>query len=93
MTTNQEHLALGKAEVIRALVQQVQNARGNASCDETAVRTIISRPMWRMWCVALGNDPNCDPTEWTGDFSCRRVYGSETIVVESDQLFAVSFLP
>jgi hypothetical protein len=72
------------------LIHQVQlSARGSV---ETEVRTIISRPMWRLWNRELGDPEDSEPTEWLGIKDTNRVYGSETIVVESDALFSFSFL-
>lgn len=75
--------------IVPALIQQVSKACPIGK-SEVAVRTVISRPLWKMWCRELGDDENCEPTEWIGIKETRRVYGSETIVVESDELFSFS---
>lgn len=73
-----------------ALIKQVMDARGGQS--EVNVRTVISRPLWRLWLEATGSSPDDEPTDWRPDFSCRRVYGSETVVIEHPGLWAVSEL-
>lgn len=57
---------------------------------ELDVTTIITRPMWRAWCRAIRVPEDSEPTDWIGQNTIR-VYGSKTIVVESDIMAAVSF--
>lgn len=60
--------------------------------SERNVTTIITRPLWRMWCESVGLPAECEPTEWLGLLNTRRVYGSRTIVVESEALAALSYV-
>jgi hypothetical protein len=72
-------------------MDQVRQAAGGDV--ETRVRTYITRPLWRMWNEATGHHPDDPPTGWVNDFSCRRVFGSETVVIESNELWSVSLKP
>ena len=77
-------------EVMHALMGQVASVvKGNAKSERDVV-TLISRPMWRKWCADVGEPEDSVPGEWGKSV---RVYGSETIIVESEHDFAVSFLP
>lgn len=82
--------------VMRTLVGQVCTAlmagvvaTGQKSLNERDVVTYITRPMWRAFCRGCGMPENCNPTEWKG-LATRRVYGSETIIVESDEMWSAS---
>lgn len=75
-------------EIMIALIGQVANAAQGSV--ETKVRTVISRPMWRAWCRAVGVPQNSKPTAWLGIGKTIRVYGSETIVFESDEMVSAS---
>lgn len=60
---------------------------------ELDIRTVITRPMWQAFCSAAGiSDGPCEPTEWLGPNNTRRVCGSETIVVESDEWWSASWI-
>lgn len=74
--------------VTRVLIDQViRAARGR---DPRSVTTIISRPLWDLFCAEMGMTG--DPTDWTDGFGdVRRVYGSETIISAGTEPFAVSF--
>ena len=74
--------------ILRELVDQVAKAAGNES--ERSVTTVITRPMWEAWCRATGIPEGAQPSEWRGVGSYR-VYGSETVVIESPEMAAVSF--
>lgn len=75
-------------ELIAALISQVFDAaKGD---NEQTVVTYISRPMWREWNKATDSPVDCEPTGWVGIHETRRVYGSETIVVESDHMWSFS---
>jgi len=78
-------------ELMCALIAQVAKAcpKGKA---ETSVTTIITRPLWRQWCRAVGMPQNSKPTGWIGIDKTNRIYGSETIVVESKAKVAISFV-
>lgn len=76
---------------MRDLIQQVQRAMPPGKTED-AVTTRISRPMWNRFCRATGMPENCKPTELRGIHNTRRVFGSRTIIVESDQEFSVSFV-
>lgn len=79
------------AKAIRhALMGQVAAAVPDGYGSELDVVTIITRPLWRAWNRAVGSPEDCEPTEWLGS-ETHRVYGSRTIVVESDEMRAVSF--
>lgn len=76
--------------VMCELIGQVSRAaRGRV---ETEVTTIITRPMWNVFCRATGMPKNAEPTDWVGIKGTRRVFGSKTIVVESNHLASMSFL-
>lgn len=76
--------------VMITLIGQVQSAMPPGGV-ETQVRTLITRPMWDAFCRAAGMPVPCLPTEWRPWGGTRRVFGSETIVVESNRMAAVSF--
>lgn len=68
--------------------------------SEQDVITFISRPMWRKWCEDLGivekafKDDKVhflypEPSKFWGPTHAR-VYGSVTVVVESELYFAIS---
>lgn len=79
------------SELVFALMLQVKKAVNYGTCiSERDVTTIITRPMWRRFLRATGDEEDLEPTEWSVK-GCRRVYGSRTIVVESDRMAAVSF--
>lgn len=75
--------------IMHALIGQVARAvpKGGTERDVT---TIISIPMWRAWCRAVGMPEDSQPTEWGIGVESNRVYGSRTIVVENDKMIAVS---
>lgn len=75
-------------QIAHALIGQVNSIAGENHCSERDVTTYISRPMWEAWSRFTKTEG--EPTEWLGLHETRRVYGSETIVVESPELFAVS---
>lgn len=76
--------------IVSALIDQVQKAvpKGGSELD---VRTIITRPLWDKFMAAGGHPPGTMPTGWLGIHKTRRVFGSETRVVESEKFAAVSF--
>lgn len=76
--------------IMSALIGQVAKSVPEG-CAETSVTTIVSRPMWRAWCRGTGMDEDSKSTPWVGNPNTRRIYGSETVIVESEQMFAVSF--
>ena len=75
-------------DITRALISQVSKAAGSGS--ELEVETRISRPLWRLWNTILGVHPDTEPTDWLGEGHTHRVYGSKTIVVDSDGLWSFS---
>ena len=77
-------------ELMSALIGQVRKAVP-AGKSEEAVTTLITRPMWRAFCRALDMPEDSVPTEWLGMHGTIRVYGSRTIVTESDMMASVSF--
>ena len=76
-------------ELMSTLIGQVARAVAPGK-SECSVTTLITRPMWREWCRVVGAPEDSVPTEWTGD-STLRVYGSKTVIVESEAMMAVSF--
>lgn len=74
--------------IMRELIHQVSIAAEGV--PESDVLTRISRPMWKSFCRATGMPEDCEPTAWLGIHNTRRVYGSETQIVESDEMFAIS---
>lgn len=83
MTQQQQDLVFG-------LIHQVIAARPPGK-SERDVTTIITRPMWKAFMIACGEWQYSNPTGWNGNYT-KRVYGSETIVVESDKMASVSFV-
>ncbi len=77
------------ADILRALIEQVSKAVPNGG-NETDVITLVSRPMWRAWCRGAGIPEGSQPTEWIGSYTFR-IYGSRTIIVESELMAAASF--
>lgn len=75
--------------LISALIGQVTMAA--AGDTELNVITYITRPLWRQFNQTLGEVKDVEPTPWLGIGKTHRVYGSETIVVETPGLWAVSF--
>lgn len=71
-----------------ALIHQVQKAAAGNS--ELSVTTVISRPMWALWCEAVGLPVDSVPGPWKLH-GCTRVFGSKTIVVERDDLVSWSY--
>lgn len=78
-------------QIMCALIGQVAAAAGGQV--ESSVETRISRPMWRAWCRAVKVPEDSEPTEWLGIHKTLRVYGSRTVIVESEEMFAASFKP
>jgi hypothetical protein len=92
MSTNPEDrliMATLIGQVLAALREGQRNHPGGPS-SERNVRTVITRPMWNAFCRASGIPENTEPTEWIGCHKTRRVFGSETIVVESDEWWSAS---
>lgn len=76
-------------QVLIALKAGQRDFPGKPS-SEMNVRTVITRPMWNAFCRASGMPENSTPTVWLGPHKTRRVFGSETIVVESDEWWSAS---
>lgn len=78
-------------EVMFSLIDQVRKATPETG-NEQGVTTFISRPLWEIWCEAVGLEKNCEPSEWNlpSDGPCNRVYGSETIILERKDYIAYS---
>ncbi len=72
-------------EVMRALVHQVSKAVPEGGSEQD-VLTLITRPMWEIWCRAVGLVGGTLPDN--GHHT--RVYGSFTVLIESDQAAAGS---
>lgn len=62
-----------------------------SGASERNVKTYISRPLWRLFNQELGHAPDIEPTAWLGIGETHRVYGSETIVVDTPALWSASF--
>lgn len=74
--------------VMCALIGQVSaTAAGDV---ETNVRTVITRPMWEAFCRSAGIPTDAKPTAWNGIHNTIRVFGSETVIVESEEFWSVS---
>jgi hypothetical protein len=58
--------------------------------SERDVVTFVSKPLWNIWCEMTEMPPGTKPSDWIKD-GCARIYESETILVDSDRFFAVSF--
>ena len=76
--------------VTNALIDGVRKAQPKGG-NERDVTTVITRPMWRIWNVAMNQHPDTPPTEWSPNPQCNRIFGSETIVIESEKFEAYSF--
>lgn len=83
-------MRLDDATIARNLMRQVQKAAGDRV--ETEVRTVITRPMWKAFLRFTGAPEGTEPTAWLGIKNTHRVYGSETIVIESEDMWSVSAL-
>lgn len=81
--------AIPDREILIHLIGQVAKAVPKSK-SERNVRTYVTRPMWRAWCRGLGISEDSEPTGWNGS-NTTRIYGSETIIVESDKMASVSF--
>lgn len=75
-------------EIGRDLIKQVATAMPRNGTEQNVV-THVSRPMWRAWCRFVQMPEDSRPTAWFG-IGTHRIYGSETIIVESNEFFAVS---
>lgn len=77
-----------------SLMRQVTHARLAQSdrrpLNECGVTTLITRPLWRVFLREQRLPEDSEPTGWIGHGTIR-VYGSETIVVESEEMKSVSF--
>lgn len=73
-------------EVANLLMDQVANAVPDGGSERDVV-TVVSGPMWEIWCAAVGDNPAAPPGEWRAR---NRIYGSETHVIESPECFAIS---
>jgi len=51
---------------------------------------MITRPMWNAFLRGVGVPEDSEPTEWKGAHGTIRVWGSETIVVESQEMWSYS---
>jgi len=78
-------------EVCFALVEQVENASCDFEVPRACITTVITRPLWRIFCRYWDWDENSEPTEWVGLELSRNVGGTRTIVIESEHFAAVSF--
>lgn len=81
-------------EIFRALLGQVivamrANREKGVVETERDLRTLISRPMWEAFLQIMGHPPGTNPTDWIG-IGTIRIYGTETIVVESNEMWAVT---
>lgn len=82
-----------------ALIKQVMRAQGTptSTTPETEVKTYISRGMWTQFLIGTGmtrkQAEKTNPTGWIGYGKTHRVYGSETIIIESPELFSWSVCP
>lgn len=69
-------------EVGRALVTQAQKASLARGTKEYVV-TVVSTPMWRLWCEFIGA-PQSTPVP------LLLIYGTAVEIVQSDEYFAFS---
>ena len=79
--------SISEPELVNALICQVTKAANGGS--ELSVTTFISKPMWKRFLKAIGINESSKPTGWNGDKTIR-VYGSNTVVVDSNELFSLS---
>ncbi len=68
-------------DIMRALVAQVERAIAQAG-PHARTLTVISRPMWRAWCRALGEPEYGEPGPKD------LLYGSPVCVIEDPRLFS-----
>ena len=81
-------------EIMCALIGQVSLATKVAetmkkAASERDVLTYITRPMWQGFCRGCKLPENSEPSEWNGLHTIR-VYGSETRIVESSEMWSIS---
>jgi hypothetical protein len=76
-------------KIMLALVKQVSKAIPSWG-NERDVVTYISRPMWKAFLRAIRKPEDSEPTDWIGFDDTIRVYGSQTIVVDSEEYFSYS---
>lgn len=83
-------------DILCALVGQVQRAAAGDS--EATVTTLVTRPMWALWCKATrmgGVEPEtlipCQFQVNGVTMRPARIFGSRTYIIPGDQLVSVSF--
>lgn len=76
--------------IMRALINQVMKATPLKGTERDVV-TFITKPMWRAFLRATGSPVNAKPTEWKMGKDCMRVFGSTTVVLNSQKLQSMSF--
>ena len=66
--------------IVQRLIEGVAAAvpKGGTEMD---VVTHITRPLWQLWCEAMGDPPDTEPTPWIGK-DTKRVFGSLTLVYD-----------
>jgi hypothetical protein len=79
-------------EIAYALMEGVSKAVPDKGSERDVV-TYVSRPMWQAFCRAANIPELSEPTLWSNDGECCRIYGSATIVVDTDKMIAVSITP
>lgn len=77
-------------QVMAALVSQVARAVPKGG-NERDVTTIITRPMMQAFCRATNEPEDSEPTDWLS-LATLRVYGSQTVIVESPAWRSVSLV-
>jgi hypothetical protein len=75
-------------DIMRSLVHQVSRAVPKGGTEQDVV-TYISSSMWKAFCRGAGMPEDSVPTVWKG-MDTNRVYGSLTVVIPSEAMFAIS---
>lgn len=76
-------------ELLRSLIEGVATNVPEGGSERDVI-TLVSRPLWEIWCRMTDLPKDTLPSDWKKD-QCARIYGSETILVDSSDFFAVSF--
>jgi hypothetical protein len=82
------------SEITRALIRQVLAALQDATIGgmtEANVLTYVTRPMWEAFLRYQGLPEVTPPTPWQG-VDTVRIFGSETIIVESEEWWSLSMI-
>lgn len=88
-------MSVSDDEIMCALIGQVSKAmvaaqKTKPAASETDVITYVTRPMWNAFCRAVKVPENSKPTGWNGIHGTIRIFGSETKIIESSEMWSYS---